>query len=236
MTTNGTTLAVPTLTDEQLRLRLKIARSAGYGLEGATPEQLHGVYLLAQRYRLVPLLHITLYRGRPWTTIDGRVELARRHPQFRGFATRPLTKDEKLAWGYREDDLVVECVMRTRDWGEVAQRGKVSAQEQRGNTPAGTHPSEMAEKRAIARAARLAFGQSAYLDEDDVETDDAQQSSEEQARLAQRYTEIFETEPESAPPAPAPTDVVERAHHAAKQRDLDLAEIDRQRREEGLIS
>ena len=157
MTTNGTALAVPQLSDEQLRLRIKIARQAGYGLEGATPEQLHTIYLLSQRYRLDPLLHLTLFRGRPWTTLDGRVELARRHPQFRGFVSRPLGKDEKVAWGYREDDLVIECTMRTRDWGDISARGKVTTQEMRSSTPAGTHPSEMAEKRAIARAARLAF-------------------------------------------------------------------------------
>jgi hypothetical protein len=225
---------VPTLTDEQLRTRIKIARSAGYGLEGATTEQLHGIYLLAQRYRLDPLIHITLYRGRPWTTIDGRVELARRHPQFKGLSTRPLGKDEKLAWGYREDDLVVECIMRTRDWGEFSQRGKVTAQEMRSNTPAGSHPSEMAEKRAIARASRMAFGQSAYLDEDDLEQQ--QDEPEKQQRLAQRYTEIFSEEDE--PPAPQTEQaavIVDRAHAAARQRELDLEEIDRQRREEGLI-
>ena len=229
MTTNGTALAVPTLTDEQLRLRIKIARSAGYGLEGATPEQLHGIYLLAQRYRLDPLLHITLYRGRPWTTIDGRVELARRHPQFRGFSTRPLGKDEKLAWGYREDDLVVECVMRTRDWGDVSQRGKVTAAEQRGNTPTGTHPSEMAEKRAIARAARLAFGQSAYLDEDDVEADDAPDAAR-QAELSQRYTEIFEGGEEPPDARAQEHAVVERAQKAAKQRDVAQLIVSAERR------
>jgi hypothetical protein len=225
--------ALAVLTDDQLRERLQLARKAGYGLEGATAEQLHVVYLLAQRYRLDPLIHITLYRGRPWVTIDGRAELARRHPQFRGLKTRPLSKQERMEWGYREDDLVVECVIKTKDWGEFSQRGKVSAAEQKANAPTGTHPSDMAEKRAIARASRLAFGQSAYLDEDDLEQ---QADPQEQARLAQRYTEIFEVDEEpKAPQGQQAREVVERAHTAANQREMDLAEIDRQRREEGLI-
>jgi len=235
MTTNGTALAVPALSDKQISSRLEVAKSAGYGLEHATSAQLNLVYLLCQRYRLDPLLHITLYRDRPFVTIDGRIELAKRHPEYRGFRTRPLAKDEKEAWDYRADDLVVECTISTRSWGDIASRGKVTAAERQKNTPTGTNAQEMAEKRAIARASRLAFGQSAYLDEDDLEQEP---DTDRQAQLAQRYTEIF-SEDDTPPPVAQPEqakEVVERAHTASKQRDLDLAEIDRQRREEGLIS
>jgi len=225
-------LAIPTLSDEQLRLRIKIARSAGYGLEGASAEQLHIVYLLAQRYRLDPLIHITLYRGRPWVTIDGRAELARRHPQFRGLSTEPLSKEQKLAWGYREDDLVVQCTVHTRDWGDITARGKVTADEMRAKAPTGSHPSEMAEKRAIARAARLAFGQSAYLDEDEVEDD-----RQDQAKLSARYKEIFvDQEEEQATSQARAAAIVEQAHAAAAERDgdLDAIEYERQQRLEGV--
>jgi hypothetical protein len=238
---NGTALAVPALSDKQLRTRLQVARQPGFGLDGATGEQLHLIYQLCQRYRLDPLLHITLFRDRPFTTIDGRIELAKRHPEYRGFRTRPLNKDEKAAWDYKADDLVVECTITTKSWGDITSRGKVSAVERQKNSPLGTNPQEMAEKRAIARTSRLAFGQSAYLDDDDLEQDDPQ----EQARLAQRYTEIF-SEEEDEPYVPTRerdvTDkqqasaIVDKAHAAARQRELDPAEIDRQRREEGLIS
>ena len=183
---NGTALA---LSDKQIRTRLEVAKQPGYGLEDATPAQLNLIYLLCQRYRLDPLFHITLFRGRPFVTIDGRVELAKRHPEYRGFRTRPLTKDEKVAWDYRPDDLVVECTISTNSWGDIASRGKVSAAERTKNTPTGTNPQEMAEKRAIARAARLAFGQSAYLDEDEAEQE--RSDPERVARLAKRYDEIF---------------------------------------------
>ena len=206
---NGTALA---LSDKQIRTRLEVAKQPGYGLEEASSAQLNLIYLLCQRYRLDPLFHITLFRGRPWVTIDGRIELAKRHPEYRGFRTRPLTKDEKVAWDYRPDDLVVECTISTKSWGDITSRGKVSAAERSKNTPVGSNPQEMAEKRAIARAARLAFGQSAYLDEDEAEQE--QHDPQRQAQLAKRYDEIYGEESEA--------DL------------LDQVEADRQKREEGL--
>src|SRR5499427_9387431 len=125
--TNGTALAVPALTDKQIRTRLETAKGAGYGLEEASSSQLNVIYQLCQRYRLDPLVHITLYRGRPFVTYDGRIELAKRHPEYRGFRTRPLNKDEKAAWDYRPDDLVVECTISTKSWGDISSRGKVTA-------------------------------------------------------------------------------------------------------------
>jgi len=226
-------LVVPQLSDEQLRRRLQVAHAPGFGLADATPSQLEMVYLLCQRYRLDPELHLTLYRGRPFVTIDGRVELARRNPEYLDFRTRPLSKEEKTAWDYRADDLVVECTIRTRTGAEFSSRGKVSGEERKKNSPTGTNPQEMAEKRAFARTSRLAFGQSAYLDDDDLEQEP---DPKEQARLAQRYTEIFPQDEE--PPAvqqEQAQQVVDRAQKAASQREMDLQEIDRQRREEGLI-
>jgi len=244
---NGTALArmdPPALTDQQLRRRLQVAHSKGFGLQDATNEQLEQVYLLCQRYRLDPELHLTLYRGRPWVTIDGRVELAKRNPDYLDFRTRPLTKDEKDAWDYARDDLVVECTIRCRSGATFQANGKVTAAERKGQTPAATHPQEMAVKRAFARTARLAFGQSAYLDDDDLEQEQ-RDDPEQQKRLAARYTEIFDADEPPSKPANAAAnavpeaeraaEMIEQARKTAKQRDLDLAEIDRQRREEGLI-
>jgi hypothetical protein len=241
MTTNGTALArmdgqknPPALTDQQLRRRLQVAHSKGFGLQDATNEQLEQVYLLCQRYRLDPELHLTLFRGRPFVTIDGRVELAKRNPDYLDFRTRPLTKDEKDAWDYARDDLVVECTIRCRSGASFAAMGKVTAAERKGQTPAATHPQEMAVKRAFARTARLAFGQSAYLDEDDV-LQEQEPDSDKQAQLAQRYTEIFSDEEDADAAQLASGGQPEEAKAASKQREMELAEIDRQRREEGLI-
>jgi len=209
---NGTVALA--LSDKQIRTRLEVAKQPGYGLEEASSAQLNLIYLLCQRYRLDPLFHITLYRAKPFVTIDGRIELAKRHPEYRGFRTRPLTKEEKAAWDYRPDDLVVECTISTNSWGDITSRGKVTAQERQKNTPVGSNPQEMAEKRAIARAARLAFGQSAYLDEDEAEQEQLLKDPQRQAQLAKRYDEIYGEESE--------TEL------------LDQVEADRQRREEGL--
>lgn len=187
------------LSDRQLRARLEIAKGKGFSLEGATRDQLNMVYLVAQRYDLDPLTHVGLFQGKPWFTLDGRIYMARRHPQYRGFLTRPLNKGEKENWGYKPDDLVVECTMHTRDWGDISARGKVTAAERQKNTPTGSHPQEMAEKRAIARCSRMAFGLE-IPDETDAEDADVQRN--ELGKLGadtQRYTEIFGADEDHSP-------------------------------------
>jgi hypothetical protein len=102
-----------------------------------------------------------------------------------------LPQQEKESWGYKPDDLVVECVIRTLDWGEITARGKVSGAEMRQTAPTGSHPSEMAEKRAIARASRLAFGQD-VPDEDEAGYVLAERTDPVRvAANAARYDEIF---------------------------------------------
>jgi phage recombination protein Bet len=85
--------------------------------------------------------------------------------------------------------------------------------------------------------------------------EEARDDPREIARLAQRHREIFDVE-EDEPPAQTKTqapnqgapvgapesngaeraaEIVDKARAAARQRELDLAEIDRQRKEEGLI-
>jgi len=184
-------LATRDFYDQQIQTRIKAAAQPGFGLSGATRSQLNMIYLLAKHYDIDPAVDITLFQGRPWFTIDGRVRLMRRHPQYRGYQTRPIPQHEKEAWGYKPDDLVIECTIRTVDWGEIRARGKVSAAEMSKNTPAGSHPSEMAEKRAIARASRMAFGQ-------DVPDEDATgyviEERNDPARVAResaRYDDIF---------------------------------------------
>lgn len=192
---NGTTtLAVREFSDKQIRTRLEAASKPGFGMEKATRDQLNMVYLLAKHYDVDPAVDITLFQGRPFFTIDGRVRLMKRHPQYAGYRVRPLPKDEKEAWGYREDEIVVECSIRTREWGEITARGKVSPDEFRRQPVAASHPQEMAEKRAIARASRMAFGQ-------DVPDEDATGFVIEERNdpvrtkaLAADYTRIFGTE------------------------------------------
>ena len=80
------------------------------------------------------------------------------------------------------------------------------------------------------QAAPADWAQAATLDEQ------ARDDPAEQARLAERYTEIFSDESEDEPgSAPAHTAAENVPEPAGKTRNLDLQEIDRQRKEEGLI-
>lgn len=192
--TNGTALAVREFSDKQIRTRLEAASKPGFGMDKATRDQLNMVYLLAKHYDVDPAIDITLFQGRPFFTIDGRVRLMKRHPQYRGYHVRPLSKDEKDAWGFRPDEIVVECSIRTKDWGEITARGKVTPDEFRRQPVAAAYPQEMAEKRAIARASRMAFGQD-VPDEDEVGYIIEERNDPERVALqAARYTEIMGTE------------------------------------------
>jgi hypothetical protein len=131
----------------------------------------------------------------------------RRHPQYRGYRTRPLPPDEKMLWGYKPDELVVECCIQTRDWGEITARGKVMPDEFARQPVAKAHPQEMAEKRAIARASRMAFGQD-VPDEDDAGIVIEERNDPERiARNAAAYDRTFPPEAvevAALPPQPAP--------------------------------
>ena len=179
-TIDSTALATRDVTDERIRERIQVNRKPGFDLATATPDQLHLLYVFCKESALLPVLHVTLYQGKPWVTLDGRIELAKRHPEYRGFKTRPLTVAEKEAWQYQPTDIVVECTMRTAAWGEITARGRVTRAEidaalgaaERSNkrpAPIALYPQEIAEKRSIGRAERLAFGQSVPDFEDEVE-------------------------------------------------------------------
>jgi hypothetical protein len=241
MTTEQTTaLATREFTDKQIRTRLEAgAATPGFGIFGASRELLNMVYLLARHYDVDPAVDITLHHDRPWFTIDGRVRLMKRHPQYRGYKTRPLSKDEKEAWGYGPDEIVVECTVRTRDWGEITARGKVSPTEFGRQPVAKSHPQEMAEKRAIARASRMAFGQDVPDDEEienAVATVIEQRNDPQRVALnAARYTEVFGSDDDGTayadmpaadsvlltrnPPAQPPTSAPRRAQPAVDRSD-----------------
>jgi hypothetical protein len=188
---------------------LDTVQKAGFGMT-IQPGQREALLLLARRWQLDPGLDLQVYQGRPWITIDGRVKMARRHPQFAGLSTRPLPAAEKIAWAYPEEDIVVEATIHTRSWGDISARGRVRAAElemkkdQRGPTPVQSYPSEMAEKRAIARASRLAFGQEVPDDEEwerlvDAANTEASDVERDAARYKRMTDEWFADEFPSPP-------------------------------------
>ena len=68
--------------------RIDLNAKSGWGLEKGTPPQLNMLALYCQKHHLLPGDDVTLYEGRPWITIDGRVKLMRRNPDYRGYTTK----------------------------------------------------------------------------------------------------------------------------------------------------
>lgn len=177
MTQEATALAVRGLSDREIHQRIELNRRSNWGLEKGTPSQLNQVFLTCQGLKMLPGEHVTLYEGKVWLTVDGRVELARRNPEYRGHSQRPLGKDEKEAWGYDPGDIVIETTMRTVTNGEIKALGRVSAAELEGRrvegvrlNPVARHRgAELAQARSLSRCSRFAFGMTPMLDDDEVD-------------------------------------------------------------------
>lgn len=246
-TTESTALAVrDSLTDAQIQQRIKLHRAPGFGLERAAPAALNLLFLYCQKHQLLPGDDVTLYDGKPFLQISGVVKAMRRHPEYRGYACRPLNAADKEAWGYDAGDIVIECTIRTDRWGEISARGKVSKDEAAGVQRAGArlnpvarlHPVEMAEKRAIARAQRAAFGLDAVVDEEEFEQAAHTVITErnDPARIAAgaaRYDEVIapnydEDLPIAISAAPEPQPVAAESEPA----DADLLQAARERNKE----
>lgn len=224
MTATETTNALATRewSDQQIQQRIRANASARFGLQDATPAQLNTVFLGAKRWALDPLTEITLYEGRLFITLDGRLQIMRRNPDYRGYRTRALSAAEKVDWGYESDDLAVECTVLTKEHGEITARGCVRRAEidgARGRAkdsgkraaPVGIYAPEIAEKRAIARASRAAFGQD-VPDEDDVGYVIEERTPERAALGAAEFDRVFGSEDDRDTAA----DVPRRGRVAAK--------------------
>jgi hypothetical protein len=245
------------------RRRIELNRKSGWGLEKGTPPQLQMVALYCDMHNLLPGDDVTLYDGKPWLTIDGRVKLMRRHPAYISHRQHPLSKEEKVAWGYEEGDIVVVTTIKLLSHGsaeEIEAHGRVSVAEltgkpaferQRLNPLArrGLQAVEMAQKRSLARAERFAFGTEALVDDADVDEAarmvvEERANPEKVAANARRYDEIYAPE-DDEPYVPTrerdlgdrSRQITEQAHAAAEARDRTLDEIEaqRQRAQEGLL-
>jgi len=219
---------------QSLERRIRLNRESGWGLEKGTPAQLNLLALFCQKHHLLPGDDVTLYEGKPWITVDGRVKLLRRNPEYRGFKQRPLSKAEKEEWGWYAKDIVVETTIRTLTYGEVIGYGRVSSEEAQGqqvqgvrhNPVARVQPVEMAMKRSLARAERFAFGTESLVDDEELE-DAARTVIEERndpekvKRNSDRYQEIFEEHTDD--------EMEDRIKQAEQE------EIERQRAQEGLL-
>ena len=224
-----------------LERRIRLNRESGWGLEKGTGAQLNLLALFCQKHHLLPGDDVTLYEGKPWITVDGRVKLLRRNhrDEYRGFSQRPLSNDEKVEWGWSPKDIVVETTIRTVTYGEIKAYGRVSLAEAQGaqvqgvrHNPVARHqPVEMAMKRSLARAERFAFGTESLVDDEELEEAartvvEERNDPERVQRNSDRYQEIFDSEEHADSNSP-------RSAHA----DLtdETEEIKRQRAQEGLL-
>jgi hypothetical protein len=131
-----------------------------------------------------------------------------------------------MLWGYRAEEVVVECTIQTRDWGEITARGKVMPDEFARQPVAKAHPQEMAEKRAIARASRMAFGQDVPDEDDAGIVIEERKDPERIATNAAEYDRIFPSETvevAALPPQPAPPPAPRRTRSQMRARYEQLA-------------
>jgi hypothetical protein len=202
-----------------IQQRIDVNKQARFGLEDATPQQLNVIFLLARRWKLDPVTDLTLMQGKPWVTIEGHMRRMREHPDYRGLERRPLTQEEKVLGGWNADDVVWQTSIKTAKWGIVTEWGKVTRAEIDGAlaaakssnkraAPIGLHAVEIAQKRSLARANRLAFGMDAP-DEEEIEREVAEEMAKRNNPVSIRenaatYDRIY-GEPEQLP-APAEED------------------------------
>ena len=206
MTTTDTNMSLA-----EIDRRIDLNKKSGWGLERGTQAQLNLLALYCQKHHLLPGDDVTLYEGKPWITIDGRVKLMRRNKDYRGHTLRPLTPADKQLWGYEKDDIVIEGSIYINGYpqpiqahGRVAHAERMGQGEGRKNPVARTHPVEMATKRALSRAERMAFGTESYVDDDDL--DEAVQTVIEErndpvrrAAGAAKYVEVYGTDDDAKP-------------------------------------
>jgi hypothetical protein len=149
-----TSQALRSLSDEQLRSRVEV-KFADMG--DATPALRGQIIALCKTYLLDPVFDLMIYQGRPYITYEGRLRKLRESAYYRGHKVRPLLRDEKEAWSFKPEDIVVVCEVDMGSHGTVTDFGVVRAVGEV-SPVARQHPQQLAIKRAVARASRQAVG------------------------------------------------------------------------------
>lgn len=126
-----------------------------------TPADKNVLVRAALDYGLDPLMgELSIYQGKPFISIDGRIRKAHESGLFEGIESRPATQEERQARGtpdgnklWRSEVFKKGCSRGFVGWGEVR------AKEMTGNEhlPTVGWPDRMAEKRSQVMALRLAF-------------------------------------------------------------------------------
>lgn len=155
---------------DAIALRRNIRSMQPQWIKDCTDNQLLELATMSLAYGLDPLQNeLTVYRGRPYITIDGRMRKARESGKWHGIVEdRPATPEEYKALKMDpEKDTVWYVSIQHADWVRPSGAfGRVSKHELRTDpnlywdkrTPAEKDPCQMARKRALYRCLREAFG------------------------------------------------------------------------------
>lgn len=144
-----------------LNNKAKGEKEAGIFAADLTPIQAAQLARISLAYGLDPFLgELTIYQGRPWVTIDGRIRQAQNSPDFDGYEKpREATEEERMSYRCKPDEHMWVAVVYRKDRrlpftafgraGGKYEKNYIVTHEDRGP--------ELAQKRALSRALRMAF-------------------------------------------------------------------------------
>ncbi len=147
--------AITVTTPQAMEQRIQKARF----IKDLSPEQRQLLAEVAIAYGLDPVMgELILYEGKPFATVEGLIRIAHRSQCFAGLEDRPMTSEEKAAYGYTAPVCWLAKVYRS-DW-QVPAVGTGTADPNkpyRHNLVEPQFPQRMARVRAIRQALKLAF-------------------------------------------------------------------------------
>jgi hypothetical protein len=123
-----------------------------------TPVQAAQLARVSLAYGLDPFMgELTIYKGKPYVTIDGRTRLALDHPMYDGMKCEPATPAQREAFRCGESEHLWYAEVWRKDKRHTFSAYGRSNFAGDTNFAVKTHPQEIARKRALHRALRDAF-------------------------------------------------------------------------------
>ncbi len=212
--------ALATIDQRQMTQRISHAR----WLKDLSADDRIALAELAVRYSLDPVMNeLVIYEGKPYITVGGLIRTAHRQPAFAGLEDRPMTAEEKTAYGIKAPVAWIVKIYR-RDWQVPVVGTGVGdpANPLRNNPVERNNPQWMARSRAIRQAIKLAFPHSLPFDsaEDrgvniDVETGEIIDTTASVVEEPQANGHQAQPEPEPAATMPDPEGAAVQALNAA---------------------
>ncbi len=151
-------------TEVQAYANRVLAYAAKSGKDGVlfssdlTPVQAAQLARVAIAYSLDPFMgELTIYKGKPYVTIDGRTRLALNHPQYDGMQCEPASEEQRKAFRCGDQEHLWYAAVWRKDKSHVFTAYGRSAYVGDTNFAVKTHGQEIARKRALYRALRDAF-------------------------------------------------------------------------------